>query len=334
MTPDAPPAEAAASGEKFRSCPSILTNMAFWQSRLWMRHAHSIYDLQPGHEPEPFSPLMEAIRLFRRRKRYEVVVTMGARTSLYYGLLCAAAGVDARQVMCEVFLDPERGGWRYRFKTALYRLVARRSLGILTNSSMEVAAVQRRYRLSADRVMYVPMHTNIRDPHETGTDEGFVLSAGRTWRDYPTLLAALRGLASVRAIIICGRRDLRGASLPSGVEIRREVPRDVYLDLLRRCRLVAVPLLPVERATGQVVVLEAMALAKPVVATRTSGTLDLVVDGRTGILVPPRDPDALRSAVARLLADRDLARRMGRAGLDRVLREFTIETHAAQARRY
>jgi len=135
MTPDTPPAEAAASGKKFRPCPSILTNMAFWQSRLWMRHAHSIYDLQPGHEPEPLSPLMEAIRLFRRRKRYEVVVTMGARTSLYYGLLCAAAGVDARQVMCEVFLDPERGGWRYRFKTALYRLVARRSLGILTNSS-------------------------------------------------------------------------------------------------------------------------------------------------------------------------------------------------------
>jgi len=74
--------------------------------------------------------------------------------------------------------------------------------------------------------------------------------------------------------------------------------------------------------------LEAMALAKPVVATRTSGTLDLVVDGRTGFLVSPGDAAALATAIASLASDPKLAAEMGRRALERVLEEFTIEKHA------
>jgi glycosyltransferase involved in cell wall biosynthesis len=47
------------------------------------------------------------------------------------------------------------------------------------------------------------------------------------------------------------------------------------------------------------------------------GLLDLVVDGETGLLVPPRDPPALRAALERLLADEELRRRLGAAGRER-----------------
>jgi glycosyltransferase involved in cell wall biosynthesis len=70
------------------------------------------------------------------------------------------------------------------------------------------------------------------------------------------------------------------------------------------------------------VVLEAMAHAKPVVATRVGGTGELVVDGETGLLVPPGDVDALAHALSELLADPLRAARMGEAGRKRVLAEF------------
>lgn len=305
----------------------ILTNMAFWQSDTWTSSTRSIYPVENRCDPRFVSPILEAVRLFRRRREFDVVLTMGPRTSLYYGIMCAVAGVESRQIMCEVFLDPPRRHPSWRIKTALYRLAARRSLGILTNSSLEVESVIRRCGISRERVTYVPMHTNIRRPHLEERDEEFVLSAGRTWRDYPLLLEALRRL-SVPAVIICGRRDLCRISVPDNVTVLREVNRDLYLDFLGRCRLVALPLLPVERATGQVVVLEAMALGKPVVATRVSGTVDLVVDARTGYLVPPGDAAALAAAIGSLAGAPGQAAEMGRRALERVLAEFTIEKHA------
>lgn len=67
-------------------------------------------------------------------------------------------------------------------------------------------------------------------------------------------------------------------------------------------------------------VIEAMAHGRPVVATTVGGIPQLVEDGRTGYLVPPRDAPALRSALERVLADADLRRSMGRAGRERISR--------------
>lgn len=71
------------------------------------------------------------------------------------------------------------------------------------------------------------------------------------------------------------------------------------------------------------VVLEAMALRRPVVATPVGGTPEVVVDGETGVLVPPRDPAALAEALRRLIADADLRRRLGEAGYERVRSRFS-----------
>lgn len=72
-------------------------------------------------------------------------------------------------------------------------------------------------------------------------------------------------------------------------------------------------------------VLEAMASALPVVATRVSGHEDVVHDARTGWLVPPGDPNALAAALQRMVDSPSLRETMGRAGRDAVLRAHGIE---------
>ena len=72
-----------------------------------------------------------------------------------------------------------------------------------------------------------------------------------------------------------------------------------------------------------IVVLEAMAAGKPVVATAVGGTPELVVDGETGVLVPPRDPEALARALTELLDEPERARRLGEAGRARVRERFS-----------
>jgi colanic acid/amylovoran biosynthesis glycosyltransferase len=78
------------------------------------------------------------------------------------------------------------------------------------------------------------------------------------------------------------------------------------------------------------VMLEAMACALPVVVTDVGGVREAVTDGVEGIVVPPRDPQALAAALERLRRDPALGRRMGEAGRRRVQAEFTLERQLDQ----
>ena len=82
---------------------------------------------------------------------------------------------------------------------------------------------------------------------------------------------------------------------------------------------------PTYREGFGVVSIEASAMEVPVVGTRVPGCVDAVQDGVTGTLVPPRDAEALADAIRTYLNDPDLRRRHGRAGRERVLRDFRPE---------
>jgi glycosyltransferase involved in cell wall biosynthesis len=146
------------------------------------------------------------------------------------------------------------------------------------------------------------------------------------------LIEALVQLPDARAVLV-------GADLERGgafqVELEREAnrlgvadrvvfagAREDARDVLAEVDVLALP----SWTEGlPLVVLEAMARHKPVVATPVGGTPEVVLDGETGLLVPPRDPDALAAALKRLLADGELRARMGEAGYRRVAERFSAD---------
>jgi glycosyltransferase involved in cell wall biosynthesis len=73
--------------------------------------------------------------------------------------------------------------------------------------------------------------------------------------------------------------------------------------------------------------IEAMAMSKPVIATCHGGSPEIVRDGVTGYIVNPFDTEAFADRMIGLLTDSDLRRRLGAAGHDRYLAEFTLERH-------
>jgi glycosyltransferase involved in cell wall biosynthesis len=111
------------------------------------------------------------------------------------------------------------------------------------------------------------------------------------------------------------RLENRGAILAG---TRRDIP-----EILAASDIVALPSRFGEGCPNAL--LEAMAAGKPVVAARTGGIPEVVVDGETGLLVPREDLNALRRALLRLAADPALRAKMGAAGRDRVEREFSVD---------
>lgn len=99
--------------------------------------------------------------------------------------------------------------------------------------------------------------------------------------------------------------------------LRKDVP-----DLLKITDILVLPSL---REGLPMVALEAMAVGKPIIATNVGGTPEVVLDGQTGILVPPGNPTALADAIDRLIENRNLTKKLGENGSSRVKELFSVE---------
>jgi glycosyltransferase involved in cell wall biosynthesis len=149
------------------------------------------------------------------------------------------------------------------------------------------------------------------------------------------LLRAAAGLDGM-TIVVSGdgpegdRLRAQADELGLGGRFRIEPWSDSRRDLFDEIDIFALP----SRAEGfPLSIVEAMLAGRPVVATDVGSVKEAVVDGATGLVVPPDDADALRAALSRLAADPEERRRMGTAGRVRALAHFTAEQMAREFER-
>jgi glycosyltransferase involved in cell wall biosynthesis len=327
MLNNPPNAENSPVKKELDQSPSILTNMAYWQSPVWRNRAASIHADHGRNLTQEPAWWKQAWELFINSSNHDVVLTLGVRESMFYGFLCLLTGRVSRQIMTEVFIDDQAASLAWKIKTWLYRKISRRCMGILTNSTAEIETMSERYALPTGRFRFVPLNSTLANASFSEQDDGYVLSAGRTLRDYPTLLEAVKNRVG-KLVIICGRDDQFTDPIPPHVTILREIDFDTYVDYIKRCTLLAIPLKSTGRATGQVVMLDAMAIGKPVIVTRTPGTVDYIRDGKNGVLVEPGDVAGLRDAINSLINDQETRHRLRTQAYRDVQALYTFDTHA------
>ena len=294
-----------------------------WQSPRWTSVADTVF--RRGAKPAFLNhPLLLSLRLLRARSRYAVVVTSGSQVALLYGLLCRLLAVPQKQVVVQLYLNERRG--LLRAIDPLTRLVLRRAWGVIVNSRGEIDLLTRRFGVPPERVRFVYYHTNIIEPDLVEGRSGVVFAGGRNFRDYETLVDAVRDL-DLDSVIVCGRNHLLAGDTPDRVRIRREIPYAEYLEELRQASIVVVPLSTETVPAGQVAILEGMALGKPVVTTRGIGTVDYVRDGIDGLLYARGDAADLRRCIVTLAGDSSMRSRMGVAALASVQSDLTFDRH-------
>ena len=167
--------------------------------------------------------------------------------------------------------------------------------------------------LGAREVRVIPSGVDVPEQVAEAVDPPEVLFAGRLSPEKGIL--ELVEAANGMKLVVAGDSPHRDR-VPGALGF---VPHHALGPLYERAAVVAVPS---HREGFGVVCAEAMAYGRPVVAGAVGGLLDLVADGETGLLVPPRDVPALREALERLLGDRELRRRMGEAARERVREHF------------
>ncbi len=234
------------------------------------------------------------------------------------------------RIVVTPFIFTARGKKRLdAVRRAYYAFVLRHVDVAIVHSRLEAERYCRVFPNARARFVFVPYGLNIDARAAIMAEAGaipprarpVVVSAGKSGRDYATLFEAIVGL-DVEARVIC---DFVPAIPPVPPGARVTVLGDchgaAYLGELARADIVALPLAVGDISAGQMVLIQAKALARPAIVTDTPTIRDYAADGEDALLVPLGDAGALRAAIARLAGDAALRARLGAVAAARYERD-------------
>lgn len=275
--------------------------------------------------------LLLAWYAFCNRERFDVVLTDGEQVGLPYAALTRLFGTRATKhaMIVHVLSVPKKA--RLTKWTRLQKHVDR----YLVYSSRQAAFLTDDLAVPPDRVVLTTFMVDsaffsperVRVPRRT-----MICSAGLERRDYPTLMKAVDGL-DVEVVIAAASPwskqpdSTTTVPVPPNVRIERLSLFELR-ELYASAQFVVMPLVEVDFQAGITTVLEAMAMARPVVCTRTTGQTDTIEDEVTGIYVPASQPIALRDAIVRLLDDQELVDRLGGEARRWVVEHADVDRYA------
>ncbi len=287
--------------------------------------------------------VMLAWYCFTVRHQYKVIFTDGEQIGLPLALMLKFLGRFGRRpqhlMIVHILSVPKK-----QLVVDLFRLQTHIDI-FFVYATWQKKFIQDRWNLPSERVPFTPFMVDEQfftldqaqtadvDLKSLGIDYGdkpMICSVGLEFRDYPTLIEAIEGL-DAHFILAAGspwskRSDSTADQvIPDNVTIKRFTHyelRQVYT----QSSLVAMPLYNVNFQAGVTTLLEAMAMGKAVVCSRTPGQTDVVVGDRSGIYVTPEDPAELRAAIIELLNNPDKAAEMGREGR-KIIDDYMSLTH-------
>ncbi len=295
----------------------ILTDIKIIQSEEWCRTTVHIGDLKSLninlHKIKKifsrkifYNSIKYAVLMFNMRK-FDVIISGSLQTAHFIGLIRKLFRVKyPKHIVLEFRLDEEKHGLLWKIKKYLQNTVLSSVDIVVVSSSGEIERYSgnNRLNISRDKLKYIPFHTNITVPRIIDNNENYILSAGKAGRDYALLLEAV-GDMDIDVRIVSDKESVDGMNFPENVELFMDIPHSEYMTLLENCMFVVVPLKDLPMSIGQVVILEAMALGKAVIATRTIGTVDYIKNNHNGILVEPNNILELKEAISLLIRDSD-----------------------------
>jgi glycosyltransferase involved in cell wall biosynthesis len=318
---------------------NILADIKIGQSDYWRQNTTFIGDLYPGlmlrlnkilrgYYPSTV-PFINFLLLIRNFCKFDVIVTSNIRTGLFVAFYKKLFSIrHPKHIVLELMLDEHSQTFVWKIKTMVQKYAFSSINIVFVSARDEVITYCERFDLNRKCVRFLPFHTNIIEPRLIIERDSFVLSAGRSGRDYRTLIEASK-VVPMEVVIISDEFSIKGLHISPNIRLYVNIGYTKYLALLKKCNFVVLPLHSLGKSTGQVVMLEAMALGKPVIATNTVGTKDYILDGVNGLLVPPYDVGAMENAIKILLNNKSLCDRLAVAALDDVRKYHSFDYYVS-----
>lgn len=164
---------------------------------------------------------------------------------------------------------------------------------------------------------------------------GLVVSVGADRdRDYQALFWAAVRLPKLKFLVCCGRQSVAGLKIPKNVGVRINVPPKETRAILSKAKMVVLSLRETHRASGQLSMLDAMLMEKPVIVSKTRGIVEPygLENEKQALLVPVGNVESLVLVIEQLQSNENLRRRLGVAGRKLAIK-YTTEMYAKKLKR-
>jgi glycosyltransferase involved in cell wall biosynthesis len=294
----------------------------------WLHHHKSVRRLEEKLRLDIYWAKQIARKV--KEQQYDVVLSMSERVGI------PLAYMLSRQVKHVVILHHPMSPNKLRLIKALR--VPHRWDMMLPLSQAEAKALRKTLHLGPDRikVLHGAIDTEFYkslNGSDLTSEQDYILSLGLSNRDYPTLIRALHKLPHVTCQISATsawashKTGYENETIPGNVHIKSYDHPSIIRDAYAKSRFVVIPIrLQISQwSAGSVSVLQPQAMGKPVIATRTPGLSDYVLDGETGILVEGGNPAAMAEAINYLWSNPEKAAAMGRRAREWVRADFSLD---------
>ena len=277
----------------------------------------------------------QIIECYLQREKYDAVISWAESLTIAFAALLKLTSTKYPHVALVYSISKKKKAWLLgKVSSHVDRLI------LWTSTQRDFASQRLGFEPSkvvftgfmVDQLFYRPMDVKA----------DMICSAGREMRDYGTLVMAL-SRTSIRCHIAAapfpGKKDRwvkeiqEMSPLPENVTLGPMKDLADLRGLYARSRFIVLPLLENETDSGTTVILEAMAMGKAVICSRTNGQRDFIEDGRNGIYVRVGDVGALREAIEYLWQNPQTADAMGRYGRECVERRYTLDAFVENVKR-
>ncbi len=278
--------------------------------------------------------MAQVLEAYRQRKQYDVIISWAELLGIPFALLLKATGTRMPHVGIFSWISKPK-------KVRALRLAKSRFDHIVLMSSVQYDAAIHQAGMPPERVTLLrwPVDQKFWRPLP-GLDD-MISSVGREMRDYGTLVRALRDTpikCHIAANVDPTKNDQwitdlkQEEPLPEWISIGRKDHVDLRT-MYANSRFVVIPLFPTDTDNGCTAILEAMAMGKPVICSDVVGQRDVIQHGRTGLFVPPGDPDALRNAILDLWEHPQRAAEMGQQARAWIEQHHTLDWWLGEVKR-
>ncbi|TRZ52994.1 glycosyltransferase [bacterium] len=269
--------------------------------------------------------------LFFKFFKYDIIFTSTSFGSL---LVKAILGFKKPKWIMFDFSIAGMVGEGKTFRQKVFRFMVERGAdGIITISKKEEERVKNLFPKLALRTKFIPLGTDIDffKPNEGISETGAVLSVGKDpFRDYQTLVDAVKNTDIPLTIVTRPEHIVPFLPLPANISSKTVTTQELLNEYLK-AKVFVLPLTlrtGVNEAVGTSTLVEAMAMGKAIVATRTFTMESYIIDGENGILVPEGDSEAMRRAISDLLQNEEKRKRIGRVARDFAMNHCDAEKFA------